>query len=187
MRIGESSHNNYSTFHRQVPPVSQREPAGQVTSPQDTLPPAAASAQDIVTISADERQRLKKESLQKQLEEARQELDSFQRLLDNSHQQAKAAGEAARIRVKCMIIASRIMAGDKVPREDYHYLAKHEPELYGKALTMRFERDKPKKYNRLSEEEEDIDYSGSALEEEGPLLSSEAGNTNLPEDASQSS
>jgi hypothetical protein len=87
-------------------------------------------------------------------------------MLEASKEQAEAAGDAAKIRLKCMIIASRIMSGDKVPLEDYRYLAKNDPGLYGKALTMRFERDKPKKHDRLSEEEEEEGtvYSGSATE-----------------------
>ena len=181
MRIGEANHNSYSPF--QHPALT-----GQAKAPQDRLTSAATPVQDTVTLTIDEKQRLKKEARQKQLEEAQQELKEYQRMLEASKAQAEAAGDAAKIRLKCMIIASRIMSGDKVPLEDYQYLAKNEPGLYGKALTMRFERDKPKKHNRLSEEEEEecTIYSDSTTEEVSSLSTEESG-ASSPGPASESS
>lgn len=183
MRIGEANRNSYSPLYQPMQPASRRE-AGQTEAPQGNLP-SAASEQDTVTITVDERQRLKKEALQKQ-QEARQELDSFQRLLESSDKQAEAAGEAARIRIKCMVIAARIMSGDKVPLEDYRYLAKNDPELYGKSITMRIERDKPKKYDRLSEDEEEgAVYSDSVSEDDVSPLPMEEGSTEVSEEVPQ--
>lgn len=187
MRIGEAKHRSYSPFQHPALTASQREATGQAKAPQDRLTSAAAPMQDTVTLTIDEKQRLKKAARQKQLEEAQQELKEYQRMLEASKEQAEAAGDAAKIRLKCMIIASRIMSGDKVPPEDYRYLAKNDPGLYGKALTMRFERDKPKRHDRLSEEEEEEGtvYSGSATEAASSLSAEESG-ASSPGSASES-
>jgi hypothetical protein len=59
--------------------------------------------------------------------------------------------EEAKVRLKCLMIAMRIMAGDTVPREDYRYLAKNDLELYSKAVSMRIEQENPKKHKKISE------------------------------------
>ncbi len=165
MRIGEANYNSYSPFQRPVPPASQREATDRTNASQGRLP-SADPAQDTVTITIDEKQRLKKEEQQKRLQADQQILDECQRMLESSKEQAIAAGKDAKVRLKCIIISSRIMSGDEVPLEDYKYLAKHDPELYGKALSMRFKSDNPKKYDRISEDEEEegTAFSGSATD-----------------------
>ncbi|MGJ4849364.1 hypothetical protein ACH6CV_03840 [Bacillota bacterium Meth-B3] len=79
--------------------------------------------------------------------------------LEDANASADALGDAMDVEIKCMIIASRIMRGHKVPKADHQFLMKNKPELYMKALMLRTLRKnpKPKKYKRLSEEEEKED------------------------------
>lgn len=58
-------------------------------------------------------------------------------------------------RIKCLQIAMRIINGDKVPTKDMQFLMENEPELYAKALLLRRQNDKPKKYKSLLEDEKD--------------------------------
>ena len=76
--------------------------------------------------------------------------------LEDANASAEATGDAFDVEAKCMIIAGRIMRGHKVPKADHQFLMKNKPELYMKALMLRAVRKnpKPKKYKRLSEEEE---------------------------------
>ena len=91
--------------------------------------------------------------------------------LENSRNQADADAKAARIRIKCFIIAARIMRGDKVSQTDKNFLAKHDVGLYARALAMRIEKENPKKYKSISEDEEDeipqTDSPGGAQQSEG--------------------
>ncbi len=75
--------------------------------------------------------------------------------LKEEQKNAETRAESAEVQRKCMVIASRIIAGDKVPWQDYAYLAKHDSKLYAMALTHRIEAKKPKKYKRLSEDEKE--------------------------------
>lgn len=54
---------------------------------------------------------------------------------------------------KCMLIATRIMKGDKVPQADIRFLAEKEPDLYSSALLMRQNNEKPKRHKSLLEDE----------------------------------
>lgn len=88
----------------------------------------------------------------------------YQSLLDqleNSNRQSDAVGKDMETRRKCMLIAMRIMSGDKVPMEDYRYLAKNDQGLYSRAVMMRMEKKNPKEYDRLSEDEEPGEEEGS--------------------------
>lgn len=90
----------------------------------------------------------------KQLQqEAKKQFDTLKHQLGSADQQAKASNEATKVLIKCLIIATRIMAGDEVPKEDHRYLAKHDMKLYSKAISMRITREKPQKHKRISEDE----------------------------------
>ena len=65
-----------------------------------------------------------------------------------------AAAESSKIQLKCMKIAMRIMAGDDVPEGDHRFLLEHAPELYGKAIMMRMQKEDPIKHKRLSDEDD---------------------------------
>lgn len=55
-------------------------------------------------------------------------------------------------RLKCIIIAMRIINGDHVPSKDRAFLAENEPEMYSNAILLRRQNDKPKKYDSLFED-----------------------------------
>lgn len=174
----------YSLFQDKAASASKENNSVQTKAPQRGTH-SVVTPQDSITITTDENQILKKEEArQKQIQEAR-ELENYQKMLENSRTQAKASGDAAKIRMKCMLIASRIMSGNKVPKKDYQYLAKNDPELYGKALIMRIKRENPKKYKAVSEEEEakeNTTSSDTTLTEE---LSAEESTAAAPEGTSE--
>ena len=79
--------------------------------------------------------------------------ESFIKQMKAAQEAGKAKLEEARIRMKCLLIAGHIMSGDEVHKADIKYLKKHDPELYRKAISLRMEKENPKKIKRLSEDE----------------------------------
>jgi hypothetical protein len=69
--------------------------------------------------------------------QAQAEKSSLQDQLEASNEQAKAAAEELEQKLKCLKIMSNLIAGKKVPGQDQHYLAEHEPEMFAKAITLR--------------------------------------------------
>ena len=88
-----------------------------------------------------------------ELQKMADELKWFKEQMEIARTQSEGAAEQWRVLIKCIRIAMRIISGDIVPKEDHRYLAKHDPKLYAKALTMRIPKDNPKKYKRLSKDE----------------------------------
>jgi len=113
------------------------------------------SMKDTVEISTEGRERAG--NLKNETESTLNWYEEMMRQLESAREQGEAMAEAARVRIKCLIIAARIMSGDKVPREDYRYLAKHDLELYSKAVSLRMEKEDPKKHRRVSEKEKSDD------------------------------
>lgn len=58
-------------------------------------------------------------------------------------------------KTKCLQISMRIINGDEVPTKDMQFLMKNEPGLYARALLLRRQNDKPKKYKSLVDGERD--------------------------------
>lgn len=55
---------------------------------------------------------------------------------------------------KCMIIASRLRRGDKIPPEDEKYLMVHDPSFYLLSLSQRKENPHPKEWESILDEED---------------------------------
>jgi hypothetical protein len=72
--------------------------------------------------------------------------------MESAREQGAAEAEAAKIRIKCLQIAMRIISGDEVPPEDHKFLAEHDPELYAEAMSRRMPKEDPYKHERLSED-----------------------------------
>jgi hypothetical protein len=163
MRIGETNYYSYSPVRQPEQKTAQQKQGGQ-NEPAASADGTAAftTPQDTVDISAGDSQQLQKKSLQKRYKDAQGQMDEMRQQLESAKTQAKAAGESAEVKMKCITIAMRIMSGDEVPREDHRYLAKHDLELYCKAITMRVAREKPRHYKRISEDEDDESNNGCA-------------------------
>lgn len=89
------------------------------------------------------------------IEKMRYDYAGMTRQLKSVNEQNKASAEGSETRIKCMIIARRIMSGDEVPIEDYRFLLKNDPELYGKAVMMRIEKENPVKHKKISGESDE--------------------------------
>jgi len=98
---------------------------------------------------------------QSKLEEMRDKMRELREGLQRAREAGEGAAEAWKEKIKCMQIAMRIMSGNKVPEEDHRFLQEKDPELYGKAITMRMEKVDPKEHDRLSEDEEEDGIAGS--------------------------
>lgn len=57
--------------------------------------------------------------------------------------------EMAKIQKNCAKIAARIRKGDIVPLKDMRYLMKHDPRLYMLTMSMRQEKEDPKKWKSV--------------------------------------
>lgn len=161
MGIGEIGRVNAGLYAGYAKPA--RVPAAGET----LLPNAAASRETgdslALGITEEARARLSDENnrylhLFKQLEDAKKQGDS--------------AAKAYEVLRKCMVIAMRIISGDKVPAEDYRFLAENEPEMYSKAIMLRRIKEDPEEYDRLSEDE---DEEAASPETDG------ASETNMPQ------
>lgn len=82
---------------------------------------------------------------------------SIHDMIAESREQAEAASEGAKVMSRCLRIALSIMAGDRVPIEDEHYLQENEPEMYMRAILMRRMKEDPEDKDSVLEDEEDKD------------------------------
>lgn len=82
------------------------------------------------------------------------ELESAKNLLNRTNESNKKGNKALRDDLKCMIIATRIIAGDRVPSKDERFLAKNNPPLYLRAILLRRQKDNPKEYKSILEDED---------------------------------
>ena len=105
------------------------------------------------------------------LSEMQSEVNSISSQLKAIQSSNDAQADEMRIRMMCLIIASRIMMGDRVPPKDHQFLAEHNMELYKTAITMRVANDNPKKHKALSADEESL--ASKQIRESGASRSAE--------------
>jgi len=110
-------------------------------------------SEDTVVIS--EEARTKADDFQSKLDAMRDEMRALREDLKRAQEAGEGAAEAWKEKIRCLQIAMRIMSGNKVPIEDHRYLAEKDAELYNRAIQLRVEKEDPKEYDRLSEDEED--------------------------------
>jgi len=125
--------------------------AAQAETP-DMAGSEATATGDTVDIS--EEARNKAEDFQKMLDEMRNEMKALREGLKRASEAGDGIAEAWKERIKCLQIAMRIMCGDIVPEADHRYLRERDIELYSRAIQLRIEKEDPKEYDRLSENEE---------------------------------
>jgi len=101
------------------------------------------------------KQQLPQETLEEQKNEKESNLEAMNQQLDTSGKQMKAEREKLKILLNCLEISRRITGGDKVPQADHQYLMKHDSSLYARSILMRFPKNNPHEYKRLSEKEKD--------------------------------
>ena len=124
---------------------------------------------DIVELSLEATRRAneKKGELQKLSDD----LKWLQEQMEVERKQSAAAAKAWKTLITCMKIAMRIMSGDRVPRADHRFLAKNEPEMYARAITLRKNKEYPKKLKRLSEKEKpDDDNKAGEPKDQTPAI-----------------
>jgi len=120
---------------------------------------------DVDTVDISEETKKKTDDFQKMLDDMRSEMQALREGLKRAGEAGDGIASAWKERIKCLQIAMRIMAGDKVPVEDHRYLLEKDSELYSRAISLRVEKADPKEYDRLSEDEETrvkISMDGSA-------------------------
>jgi len=114
--------------------------------------PEVLPAVDTVDISAGAKK--KTDDFQEMFDEMRSKMHELREGLKQAREAGEGAASAWREKIKCLQIAMRIMSGDIVPEEDHRYLREKDVELYSKAIQLRIEKEDPKEYDRLSEDEE---------------------------------
>lgn len=139
--------------------------------------PKKPENKDAFEFTMTEKEREKAEMIKQKQEEAKLQQEQLKSELESSNMQAKEFEKSAKVQSQCMLIASRIMAGDDVPIQDYKYLATNNTELYGKAIMMRVNKENPEKHKRVSEDEEETeptklgDFSALEMGEQAPEVS----------------
>lgn len=122
-------------------------------------------------------------------EEAREQMEKMQEGDTGEERRAQEAAEAAQlqwlkdmaeqirtndeegrknvqVQTKCMKIAMRLVAGDKVPYQDERFLQKNDPDLYMRSLKMRVPKQDPKEYDSVLDEEDRESMKETTFQEE---------------------
>ena len=81
---------------------------------------------------------------------SQEELDAMLEQLNSS---ADDDNNPMKIMLQCLQIAMRIISGDNVPSRDRAFLAEHEPDMLGRAMLLRRQKDDPKNYKSLLEDD----------------------------------
>ena len=79
----------------------------------------------------------------------------YQQMAEVERQRSKEGTDSARVMSKCMLIASRLTSGDKVPLKDERFLQKHDMKLYLQAMKMRIPKQEPKEWDSITDDEEE--------------------------------
>lgn len=87
--------------------------------------------------------------------------------MESARQQAEATEEQFDTMGKCLLIATRILSGDKVTIQDQKFLMEHNSEMYFRAQSLRQTKKDPKEYDSITEEEEKVEEA-TATPESGP-------------------
>lgn len=152
MRINDILKNDYSAYNTQITDNSSIQTGLLEDNSDSDVQQTETILEDTVNISDNGRQKAREtKEEQARVEREREEL---LKQLENAREQGEAVADMMEKRMKCLLIASRIMGGDEVPVEDYRYLAENDLDLYSKAVSMRMEKENPNKHKRVSEDEE---------------------------------
>ncbi len=125
----------------------------------DTIPNSGASGDDTVTISDEGKSLFYEHNNLTPYDEKFREIARLLRELNESSDDSDNPYDE---KLKCIIIASRIINGDKVPPKDMKFLAEKEPGMYSNAMLLRRQNEKPKKYKSLLKDKEDDLIEGQA-------------------------
>ncbi len=121
--------------------------------------PAQASQNnrtDVLKISQAAREAAQQKT--RQMEMLRQQLEA-------GNQQAKETAKGFETKLNCILIAIRVMNGDRVPLKDMQYLRENEPEMYAQAILLRRKNDRPKDYKSVVEKRgEGVSETGTEAE-----------------------
>lgn len=146
MRIG------YDVYSANTPKTLT--PKTESQEPQQSIDLTTPSLEILDSLEISEEGTNKANSFKDELNKMQSDVDELKRQLEAARQQGEGIANEMKIRLKCMLIAMRILKGDEVPKEDHAFLAENDIGLYGKAMSMRMEKDHPEKHKRISEDEE---------------------------------
>ena len=178
-------------------PTAQTGPAAALPG-ADKLPPTTPAQQrpneDRLTLSA---------SAQKELEELQNNQQGEEKYQVKRHQrqppaptfdpkqlreQAEAAqkqGEAMAKEIdtltKCLVIAMRMMSGNRVTMEDEKFLSDNNAELYLRAILLRQKKEDPEEYDSITGDEESTEEGDTSASEQ---LAREAGPSGVESEGS---
>ena len=150
MKIGYT-HNNNARYSNRVFKNTEVDAKSDKTNREISSTPEIPDVEDyFVEISNENDKKISDAS--DEMQKISDRLKEFKKRLDEANEQSANAAEGWKIYLRCMQIARNIMSGNTVPKADHRYLAKHDPELYSKALTLRVEKEEPKKLKKVSSE-----------------------------------
>lgn len=168
MSIGNINKNNSDWRNQlmQIADINKKYTQQIKQSPNSISQKTENTIIDSVEISINGRQR--ERTLKDEMTEMASVHQELMSQLENARKQSEAMAESTKVRMKCLLIAMRIMSGDKVPSEDYRYLAKNDLGLYAKAVSLRMEKENPKKHKQVSKDENPGDKEGATNESSQP-------------------
>lgn len=169
----------------EVNAVRRQERIRQAAQPQAKAAPARSTGPgagaDRLTLSKEAVARLEEQKRQFQ-ERLDQDMEKKAREQIGENEESgdgmlDAMSERLKVMQKCMKIASRIMAGDKVPPQDEMYLMQNDPVGYKLAMAARKVKKNPKEWESEADKEEPSAQksSGAAAQEGGEAAVEEAG------------
>lgn len=138
---------------RQIPVQQPRPESRALSAAQQTAaaaPQRAGAGGQQAAVSDSDRLRAFLQA-QKQADRVRQQARES---AEQARESAEAMADWLEAKLKCLQIASRILAGDRVPPEDSRFLLENDPKLYQMAVTGRLPKEDPKEYDSLLDDED---------------------------------
>ncbi len=94
-----------------------------------------------------------KEKVENLNKEKTQKIQAFQNEMKINREKSEDEKEKTKIRLTCLKISRSLISGDEVSRADKKYLLKHDPNLYSMSISMRAQKENPKKIQQISQKE----------------------------------
>lgn len=94
-----------------------------------------------------------KEKIENLNKENTQKIQAFQNEMKINREKAEDEKEKIKIRLTCLKISRSLISGDEVSQADKKYLLKHDPDLYSMSISMRTQKENPKKIQQISRKE----------------------------------
>nr|WP_300006325.1 hypothetical protein [Tissierella sp.] len=152
---------NYNAFNLKKDLSNTKNKLNDTKTASELLKINKTPAKDKVYISKEAKIFLEEQSLIEK-DDKDNEAEMFKDMLRQVKESSDPKNNPYSGMMKCIEIAARIINGDKVPAKDEQFLMENEPKMYTSAVMLRQQKESPKKYDSLLEDEDNKDITSQA-------------------------